>query len=308
MLISCPACATQFAVPDNALGAKGRTLKCAKCGHKWFQPGSEPPEPEHERSLEADPMPGIRLPDPPDPEPPEPKPPAETEAADEPHLLPGFEDFKFGSDDFSRPTTSSPRRNDDDDDLTEERTAASLFIDEDERIPTALSARAPRRTPVAGARRRPLAGTVILWTVAIGMVVAGTLFFATYLLQDEIARLFPFANRVMQAVGMRGPVAGEGLQIRNQRVERIIDPGSGHEVLIIRGVIANVSDRPRDVPWVRAALLDDKNVVVMDRDARAPVDGLDPGATTVFTIRVESPHPDAKRINLIFVQPPASKG
>jgi predicted Zn finger-like uncharacterized protein len=288
MLISCPACATQFTVPDNALGAKGRTLKCARCGHKWFEPGSGAPE--------AEPAP-VRAPEP-EPEPD--LPPEPSDAA----LLPGFEDFKFGADDFSRPTTSMPRRNDDDD-LTEERTA-SLFIDEDERIPTALSPRAPRRTPEPEGRRRPAAAKVFVWTVLVGMVVAGTLFYATYLLQDEIARMFPFADRAMQSIGMRDRVAGEGLQIRNQRVERVIE--GSREVLVIRGVIANIDDRPRDVPWVKAALLDDKNVVVMDRLGRPPVDGLDAGATTVFTIRIESPHPDAKSINLIFVPTPASKG
>ncbi|WP_206242025.1 zinc-ribbon domain-containing protein [Novosphingobium terrae] len=39
MIIACPACATRYAVPDNAIGAKGRTVRCAKCRHSWFQDG-----------------------------------------------------------------------------------------------------------------------------------------------------------------------------------------------------------------------------------------------------------------------------
>lgn len=42
MIIACPACATRYVVPDSAIGAEGRTVRCAKCRHSWFQDGPEP--------------------------------------------------------------------------------------------------------------------------------------------------------------------------------------------------------------------------------------------------------------------------
>lgn len=39
MIIACPACTTRYVVPDAAIGVEGRTVRCAKCRHSWFQEG-----------------------------------------------------------------------------------------------------------------------------------------------------------------------------------------------------------------------------------------------------------------------------
>ena len=41
MIITCPACATRYVVPDSAIGVDGRSVRCAKCRTSWFQEGSE---------------------------------------------------------------------------------------------------------------------------------------------------------------------------------------------------------------------------------------------------------------------------
>lgn len=42
MILTCPACAMRYLVPDTAIGPKGRQVRCANCRHSWHQDAAEP--------------------------------------------------------------------------------------------------------------------------------------------------------------------------------------------------------------------------------------------------------------------------
>jgi predicted Zn finger-like uncharacterized protein len=53
MILTCPACSTRYQVDEAKFPASGRSVRCAKCGHVWHQPGPEGAVPEPDPAAQA---------------------------------------------------------------------------------------------------------------------------------------------------------------------------------------------------------------------------------------------------------------
>ncbi len=298
MLIGCPNCGTNFSVPDSALGPKGRTLKCAKCGHKWFQapilvsgslgmddeplaprrPAPPPPEPpSRPRAPQSPPPP------PPPPPPPEPLPdfsiaPANSAAAAAALAAAAF-DLNIDPDDAplgpGTPTASDHQP-----------------------LPESLT------RPTLAKRRGGATAGLWLLLVLLLLVCAGA---AIYYFQDKVVQVWPPAENVLLDLGLRHEKAGAGLELRNAGTpERVVYNDT--DMLIVRGVIANVSDRTRMVPPMKLMLLDKDKHVVQQKIDQPPVTSLDPGGTASFKIQLQRPDANAVEVNVVFVDPSETVG
>ena len=69
MILTCPACATSYFIPDNAIGPNGRRVRCKSCSHDWRAVAEDAPLDLGEVASAFAPAPSSFLSDAPEPEP-----------------------------------------------------------------------------------------------------------------------------------------------------------------------------------------------------------------------------------------------
>ncbi|MQX35812.1 DUF3426 domain-containing protein [Roseospira navarrensis] len=320
MKIPCPNCGTRFSVPDRALGQTGRTLKCARCGHKWHQhpaPGTEtpPPTPATDAAPPAEPPPGDHgplsehlgmAPPPPVDEAEDDVPPMTSEppegrgrdvwpdgsgrdaagsAADD------SDDFDF-DDILARLESQEKERTGRSDRTSDDR---DTFGDDD--LPGVLRGRLGDQ---ARGRRRPPAWAS--WLMVGVVVVAGALG-GLYFLRDTVVGVVPAAEPVYTALGI--PLTRPGLGLEFENVVPTREMVDDDEILVVRGFINNISEVERPVPGLRLTLNDEAGAMVQQMTAPPPVDALPPGETAPFRITLRNRLPDAVQIEVAFTERPA---
>ena len=69
MILTCPACATSYFIPDNAIGPNGRRVRCKSCSHDWRAVAEDAPLDLGEVASAFAPAPSSPLSEAPEPEP-----------------------------------------------------------------------------------------------------------------------------------------------------------------------------------------------------------------------------------------------
>ncbi|MBF0168968.1 MAG: zinc-ribbon domain-containing protein [Alphaproteobacteria bacterium] len=322
MIITCPACSARFNVADQLIGTTGRVVRCAKCGHKWHQ------MPE-----------GMEGMAPPPPAPPPPKPqarpaPAAAAAArpaapkgQAPSPLP-----KLAQIPLEMPAQGGDVKEDGGDDIdlsaaldrvageiaesdarhafqsaapqqkaAEDRAGRDMPDDfdfgEGDPIPEVFTKTGAQAKPEG---RSKLFGALILLLTVI--IVLGGLAAGAYFLRTKVVEMWPDATAFYEAVGIEAEALGAGLKFRNVTSERVIE--NNVEMLVVRGVIANISDKSRDLPLVKLSLYDGANLVVGEKVTPPPERSIAPNEETGFKVSIESPAAAARRFEVTFAPRP----
>lgn len=271
MIIACPACATRYVVPDSALGVDGRTVRCAKCRHSWFQDGPRielpvaPPPP-----AAAPPVTAPASAAAPEPEAPPPPPPVsfaerEDEAAPPPPVA-----FTWAASEASSATEAAvpipppPLRGDED--LPPAHAAPAYGADFDQ-APSRFDYEPPFRPRRNPARMWTIAAALFA-VIALGAVGAT----AWYGLPDWM----PFARPVFAE-----DQPGLKLDFPEKRQDRR-QLGNGTWFFGINGSVTNISQDQRSVPAVLVVLRDSRGRIVHSAELRPAKRVLAPGESVAI--------------------------
>lgn len=262
MIIACPACSTRYAVPDSAIGMDGRTVRCAKCRHSWFQEGPELLLETVQAAPVVQPM--TARADAPVAPPPAPVSPPRHEAAPQaddetttppPFAAPGRE-TEF--DDAPLPPPP-PRR--------AERAASAYYDDADGGAYTGEGPSSFDFSPPF----RPRRNWTRIGTYAAGIFAVVTLGLAGAVAWGGLPDWVPVPHATFQQ-------AQPDLQLDFPRKRQDRKPlPDGSEFFSVSGTISNIGSEARYVPSLLVVLRDERERIVYEKEVVPPKRRLAPG-------------------------------
>jgi predicted Zn finger-like uncharacterized protein len=284
MLIVCPSCTTAYRIELSALGAGGRSVRCARCRNVWFASMADVAStaltvmPGHDRSSPQE------RPDPP---------------------LPGAEN---GADDAGRDGAGFDARSEGARDVTIAHAPSLVPTIAEESTPQdkaaldnaaagpdieTLAARRERRANESAKRRRSPRSWPGLPAV---ILVLAALLAALVNWRASVVHVLPQTASLFSAVGLAVNV--RGLSFDN--VKTSVESREGAMVLVVEGTIANLTRQTLEVPRLRFAVRNGPGYEVYAWTALPAQSALAPGDSVPFRTRLASPPADGQQVIVRF--------
>jgi len=264
MILTCPSCTTRYLVAEGAIGARGRTVRCAQCGHQWFQ--------EPELGLD-DILFG-------------------QDADEDVSMLES--DFSYDRGDDIEDDQNFPVNTAGDQPMGDFQSILKKEMAETA-IPQGV--RPDLSSPVLPPDVKTGRGFKIGQTTA-GLLAAGLLFVIMvglfFALHRPIAALWPASQLFYQAVGFELPMIGEGLILEDITVTQ------GENTLILKGDVINLTDTQKTIPPILARVVDAQDQTVAEIRIPVSEDQIEAEAQIGFSAIIDPAPADAANVSVGF--------
>ena len=168
---------------------------------------------------------------------------------------------------------------------------------EPEALPSEKSVRL-QRPPLDAEDQRTIWPVLLAWLLFFAMVVAIAAGF--YRFRQQFVDLWPPAVQLYELLDLDVvPPPGYGLKIEVGEQGRAVEDGG--TVLIVKGTVANLSDRPRRVARIQGTMFDAAGRPTQSWDFAPNKEILAADETIAFETRVQNPPPTATRFELNFL-------
>ncbi|MEM7169857.1 MAG: DUF3426 domain-containing protein [Pseudomonadota bacterium] len=286
MIIQCESCQVSFELDASLLGETGRKVRCSKCGHQWHQAPTVGPDSSKTGGAGA----GVsdRAPE---------SDPDDSDLDDIIEIDPDSDE--------SQPE-DAPDQGEPPDQSEGERPE----------MPRVISLAAKKKSEKSGKKGLKLKGkssgsgpalaagnaagrsrAVTIGWVALILFLAGSLGGAL-VAREAVVERFPHMGPLYAAIGITGDPPGEGLSL--EEVTSIRRKDGDDRLLIIQGLVLNVSDKIRPVPPLRASLTDSTGQELVGWTFPALEADLAPGETTPFETYTKNPPKEGSNLAIGF--------
>lgn len=263
MNLICPSCGAVFLVEPEQLGSAGRRVRCGDCRHIWRQ-GANIEDLAGGRATAAD------------------------SAAEQAAAKAVAEPFAPSDAGVGKPPKAAEP-------VKAEPPAEAAPEAEEAGFGERVSRRAFSK-PARPQPKQPRVSLAVGW--AIYAVVVIGLASGFYYGRAPLVAMVPEMTRLYDLIGLQDEAIEFGLELREVKsVRRLID---GERVVVIEGLVVNLTDQDREVPSLRASVTDADGVELDRWIFQAESASLPPGGTTGFETVAKNP-PREGSLDIEFV-------